>query len=227
MRRPLRTLLVTVISLASSAGLAHAADAEPPHVEPINRRFAFKANYGFGLFYPADVNAYLKHQVANESDLVQTLSKMYLLFSGDVSVAYFPVQSFGIRPSLLYSFAYNTSTHGGRAELYWLHSLAPGLSFDFVLETHKLARFFASPGVGYQFGWFRDYAARGLGVELALGTELSFGARRNKGVSVALALRYANLHVDSRPTQTGSSEPSIDDLDFSSVMLRVGFQYGS
>jgi hypothetical protein len=203
-------------------------DAPAPPDEPIERHFAFKANYGFGFFSPSDVNAYLKSRVPESSgSLVRSLSGMYVLSSADVSVAYFPTELFGIRPNLLYLFAYNTiRTASGRTEFNWLHSLAPGLSLDFVLETHKLARFFASPGISYQFGWLGDYSAHGLGIELALGTELSFGHRRNKGASIALVLRHAKLAVDSRP-QEPLGTPTIDNLDFSSIMVRLGFQYGS
>lgn len=203
-------------------------DAPPPPDEPIERHFAFKANYGIGFFWPSDVNAYLKSRVPQDSgSLVRDLSTMYLLFSADVSVAYFPTEVFGIRPNLLYLFSYKANpAQGGGTDFFWLHSLAPGLSLDFVLETHKLARFFASPGVSYQFAWLGDYSAHGLGLELALGTELSFGRHRNKGASIALVLRRASLGIDSRPREPLGT-PTIDNLDFSSIMVRLGFQYGS
>lgn len=57
-------------------------------------------------------------------------------------------------------------------------------------------------------------------------TELSFGRPRNKGASIALVLRYADLSVDSKP-ESVNQEPTIDSLDFSSIMVRLGFQYGS
>jgi len=113
---------------------------------------------------------------------------------------------------------------GGSSQMFWLHSVAPGLSLDFAYDEGKLPRFFASPGIAYQLAWFEGYSASGLGLTLALGADLSFGAARAKGVYVALVGRLANLTFSSRPS-TPSTEP-VNKLDFSSVLVCVGFQMG-
>lgn len=203
------------------------AEATEPTVEPLDRHFAFKANFGIGGFDPGDVNRYIKARVPSSAITTQGFSEMVMLLSFDVSAAYFPVRFFGIRPNLLYLFAPKVLTvEGGNTEGYWLHSVAPGLSLDFVYDTRKVARFFASPGVAYQVGWFEGYKANGLGLELALGTELSFGERRAKGLSLALAVRIADLDVSSAPARTEFDPPAIRDLNFTAVMFRVGFQLG-
>jgi hypothetical protein len=239
---PCRAVRVSwVVSLIASASAAHAAEPGTPAESvsivaplapsPIDRRWAFKLNYGAGVFSPADANHYAdtrEHYVHPNQLFVDGFSPGYwLLLSLDVSAAYFPESWFGIRPNLVYLFSPRkiSAENGGGNEDAWMHSLAPALSLDFVLETRALARYFVSPGVAYQFAWYEGYAARGLGVELALGTELSFGVRRNKGISIALVMRRADLRVHSRAEVTPAS-PNIDRLDFSSVMVRGGFQYG-
>ena len=109
---------------------------------------------------------------------------------------------------------------------YYLHSLAPGLSVDLAYDEGQLARFFLSPGIAYQWAWFEGFGATGLGLTLAMGAELSFGAKRSKGVSVALVFRSANLDVSTRPSSSTDSTPNINHLDFSSILLCVGFQLG-
>ncbi|HVY25352.1 MAG TPA: hypothetical protein VHB79_02330 [Polyangiaceae bacterium] len=201
--------------------------AEAPAVGALDRRFAFKANFGIGGFDPGDVNRYIKSRVPSNSYQTQGFSEMVLLLSFDVSGAYFPVRFFGIRPNLLYLFAPKVLTvQGGESQGYWLHSIAPGLSLDFVYDTRKVARFFASPGIAYQVGWFEGYEAHGLGLELALGTELSFGERRAKGISLALVVRSADLDVSSAPASFDYETPVIRDLNFTAIMFRVGFQVG-
>ena len=197
----------------------------PAEADP--RRIAFKANFGIGAFAPDDVNTYIRQRVPSNAIMVQGFTEMVMLFSLDVSGAYFPVRFLGIRPSLLYLFAPKAFTvQGGENQAYWLHSVAPGLSTDLVLDQGRLARFFLSPGVAYQIAWFEGYAARGVGFELALGSELSFGRRRRSGISLALVLRQADLAVVSTPASPPPETTPIRGLDFSSVMFRVGFQLG-
>jgi hypothetical protein len=198
-----------------------AAPAIAPH-----RPFRFRADFGMGYFNPSDVNAYIKDQVPSNAVAKQGFSEMVMLMSAGVSVAYYPIRFIGIRPNLVYLFAPKLITvEGGSSEGFWLHSLAPGFSLDLAFDQGKLARFFVSPGLSYHLGWFEGYGASGLGLSLALGAELSFGSTRKKGISIALVMRSADLDVKSGP-EVASNAVVVDDLDFSSVLVCVGFQLG-
>jgi len=182
-----------------------------------------------GGFSPSDVNAYMKSQVPSNAYMSSGFSEMVLLLSLDFSVAYYFADWVGVRPSLLYFFSPKILVYGDTTQSYVLHSLAPQLSVDFAYDAGKLARLFVSPGLAYQAAWFEGYAAHGLGYELALGVDLSFGVARAKGLSLALVFREAKLDVSSGPTKsTGlySPTPAVNTLDFSSVIFRIGFQWG-
>jgi hypothetical protein len=207
--------------------MAQDTEQPPEAVTPLSRKFAFKIDFGIGGFSPDDVNHYIKQQVPSNAVETQGFSEMVLLLSLDASGAYFPVRFLGIRPNLVYLFAPKVVSINGDSRSYWLHSLAPGVAVDFVVDRGGAARFFASPGIAYQFAWFEGYGANGLGLELALGTELSFGRRRAKGISLALVLRAADLDVKSGPAPSFENPASVNTLDFSSVMFRVGFQLGA
>jgi hypothetical protein len=181
-----------------------------------------------GYFNPGDVNNYMQAQVPSDAVMVSGFSKMVLLLSLDFSAAYYLTPWFGVRPNLLYLFAPKIlEVYGGDTHTYWLQSIAPGVSVDFAFDTGGVARWYASPGVAYQYATFEGYTAQGLGLELALGADLSFGVARAKGLSVALVLRYANLGVNSGPATTLTYySPAIGHLNFSSAIVRVGFQWG-
>jgi hypothetical protein len=179
-----------------------------------------------GYFNPSDVNDYLESKVPSNAVAVQGFSDMILLMSAEASIAYYPARFFGIRPTATYLFAPKViEVSGGSSEGFWLHSVAPGLALDFTFDEGKLARFFASPGIAYQLGWFDDYSASGLGFTLAGGAELSFGQARKKGIYLAAVFRRAKLGISSRPSTTTSSV-RMDDLDFTSLLFCVGFQTG-
>ena len=189
----------------------------PPMVAPF-RPFRFKLNFGTGGYDAADVKRYLSSQgeVASSADV---------LSSFDVSAAYFPIRFLGVRPGLAYFFAANPVQMGWfGSRRYWLNSLAPGLAVDLVVHEGPFARFFVSPGLSYQWAWFEGYGAHGLGPELAVGAELSFGQAHTQGISIALAVRKATLDVSSRPASPLPEAPPINTLDLTSVMLRLGFQ---
>jgi hypothetical protein len=188
-----------------------------PVVAPF-RPFRFKLNLGAGGYDAADVKRYLSSQG-------EVASSAGVLCSFDVSAAYFPVRFLGVRPGLAYFFAANPVHEGWfGSRRYWLNSLAPGLAVDLVVDGGSLARFFASPGLSYQWAWFEGYEAHGLGLELAIGAELSFGQVRAQGLSLALVVRKATLDVSGRPASPPPEAPRIDTLDLTSVMLRLGFQ---
>jgi hypothetical protein len=189
----------------------------PPAVVPF-RPFRFKLNFGAGGYDAADVKRYL-------SSKGEVASSASVLCSFDVSAAYFPVRFFGMRPGLAYFFATNPVwVDWLETRRYWLNALAPGLAVDLVVDGGNLARFFASPGLSYQWAWFEGYGAHGLGLELAIGAELSFGQARAQGLSLALVVRKATLDVSGRPASPPPEAPRIDTLDLTSVMLRLGFQ---
>ena len=180
-----------------------------------------------GYFNPADVNDYLESQVPSNAVAVQGFSEMVLLMSVEGSFAYHPNRFFGVRPTATYLFSPKViEVSGGSTQGFWLHSIAPGLSLDFTYDQGKLARFFVSPGIAYQLGWLDDYSASGLGFTLAVGADLSFGQARAKGIYVAAVFRRAKLGIDSRPA-VDSSTAGMDDLDFTSFLICVGFQTGT
>ena len=198
------------------------APSGPAPFRPVRLRFG----YGMGYFHPSQVNNYMKAQVSG-ADVVSGFSDMVLLLSLDLSGAYYFTHWFGLRANLVYLFSPKIlEIYGGESHTYWLQSLAPGLSLDFAIDTGGIARLFASPGLAYQYASFEDWSAQGVGIELALGTDLSFGVARAKGVSLALVFRYANLGVSSGPAYTPSYGPRVDHLDFTSLLFRVGFKLG-
>jgi len=206
---------------------AVAEEPEVPSGPAPFRPLRFRFDFGIGYFHPSQVNNYMQAQIPSDAELVSGFSEMALLFSLDFSGAYYFTPWFGLRANMLYLFSPKIlEVMDGDSHTYWLQSLAPGLSLDFAIETGGVARFYASPGIAYQYASFEGYSADGVGLELALGADLSFGAARAKGISLALVFRYANLGVSSGPGYVSSSQPTIDHLDFTSLLLRVGFQFG-
>ncbi len=194
------------------------ASADSPPVVAGFRPFRFRLTFGVGGYDSADVKRYLSSQG-------EAASSAGVLCSFDVSVAYFPVRFLGVRPGLAYFFAANpVQVDWFGSKRYWLNSLAPGLAVDLVVDGGTLARFFASPGLSYQWAWFEGYGAHGLGLELAVGAELSFGQARALGISLAFVVRKASLEVSGRPASPPPEAPRIDTLDLTNVMLRLGFQ---
>jgi hypothetical protein len=205
-------------------------DATPAPIEPVPLRpFRLRADMGEGFYRPTQVNNYIKSHSNGDT----TNSDILLLL--EVSGAYYPTDYFGIRPSLAYLVNAEGLVGGlmGGAD-YGLGAIAPGIWFDFVIDTRGLARYFASPGLKYLQASFADntgqapaqWNARGVGYELALGAELSFGVRRQKGISLALVLQRAKLDVSGRSGIPARGALSIDTLDFTAALVRVGFQMG-
>jgi hypothetical protein len=201
------------------------AEAAVPAIAPF-RPVRFRAGFGMGAFSPSDVNSYLATKVPSGAYTVQGTSDMVLLLSADLSIAYYPTRFFGIRPTATYLFSPKiiAMDNGDSGQGFWLHSLAPGLSLDFAFDEGKLARFFFNPGIAYHLAWFEGYGASGLGLSLAVGAELSFGAARAKGISLALVARSAKLGINSRPDTYSSV--AMNNLDFSSLLFCIGFQTG-
>jgi hypothetical protein len=179
-----------------------------------------------GGFNPVDVNNWLKTRVPSNASVQSGFSEMVLLLSLDVSAAYYPASFIGIRPNLSYLFSPKVISTSSSSQSFWLHSLAPGLSLDLTFDQGRLARFFVSPGVSYHLAWFEGYEAKGVGLSVAFGAELSFGAQRAKGISLALVLRSADLGVSAAPSDATERSPIITSLDFTSVLFCVGFQTG-
>ena len=205
------------------------ADGSAP-IEPVpHRPFRLRADMGEGFYRPSQVNSYIKSHSNGDT----TNSDILLLL--EVSGEYYPTDYFGIRPSLAYLVNAEGLVGGlmGGAD-YGLGAIAPGVSFDFVIDTRGLARYFASPGLKYLQASFTDntgqapsrWNASGVGYELALGAELSFGVRRQKGMSLALALQRAKLDVSGKSGIPAMGAPSINTLDFTAALFRVGFQMG-
>jgi hypothetical protein len=201
---------------------------ETPEVPVIavHRPVRMRLGYGMGGFNPSDVNNWMKARLPSNAVVQSGVSDMVLLLSLDASAAYYPARFIGIRPNVSYLFSPKVVSDGNTSQSYWLHSLAPGLSLDLAFDQGKLARFFASPGVSYHLAWFEGYQASGVGLSLAVGAELSFGAQRSKGISLALVFRSADLGVSTRPSSALDRNPAINNLDFSSVLFCAGFQTG-
>jgi hypothetical protein len=201
-----------------------AASPPSPDIAPL-RPFRFRVAYGLGYFRPADVNGYINSIANSDPSVAREDSDMKLLLSGELSVAYYPIRYFGIRPTIAYHFSPQVVTVGyGTARGFWLHSISRGLAFELAYDQGGLARFFASPGVSYDVGWFEGYSASGLGLSLALGTDLSFGQAHAKGVYLAVLLRRAKLGIGRRPNTPG--EVTMNNLDFTSLIFCLGFQMG-
>jgi hypothetical protein len=214
---------------ATGATAEPAALAEPTaaDVAPL-RPFRFHVGYGMGYFRPADVNAYIASLEKADHPGLQTTTEMRLLMSGELSVAYYPWRFLGVRPNFAYYFSPQVITVGyGTAKGLWLHSVSSGLALDLAYDQGKLARFFASPGVSVDVGWFEGYSASGLGLSLALGADFSYGQARARGFYVAVLLRRAKLGVDPQPIAAApSTAVMIHNLDFTSIIFCLGFQMG-
>ena len=196
--------------------LSEAADPQPVRA-PLGP-FRFRLDFGVGRYDAADVKRYLSSQG-------EVASSVSMLYSFDASAAYFPVRFLGVRPGLAYYFVANPVQSGWfGSERYWLDSLAPSLAVELVIDEGPFARFFASPGLSYQWAWFEGYGAHGLGLGLAIGAELSFGQARAQGISLALVVQKATLGVSGRPASPPPEAPRIGILDLTNVMLRLGFQ---
>ena len=205
----------------------NASVAEAPVPANAPHRFGrLRFDLGLGYFKPKEVNAWLKTRVPSGATVESGYSEMTAFFALEASGAYYPIRYVGIRPSASYLFSPKVYSVNGEYTTYYLHSLAPGLSVDLAYDEGKLPRLFLSPGIAYQWAWFEGHEATGLGLTLAMGAELSFGAKRSKGVSVALVFRSANLDVSTRPSSSSDRTPTINHLDFTSILLCVGFQLG-
>jgi hypothetical protein len=209
-------------SSGTCPGADSSAAGEPP-AAPKYRPSRFRADLGMGVMSPDDVNAYIKSKMPTDSPDRTDYSSTLLLLSAGASFAYYPAPFLGVRPHLVYLLGLREQRlEPGVVQTFAMHSLVPGLSLDISYDTGKLARYFVSPGISYQLAWFEGFSARGLGLSLALGAELTFGQARVRGMSIALVLRSAELPTTAGPL---SSVP-MRHLDFTSVLVCVGFQTG-
>jgi hypothetical protein len=206
-------------------GCESPAVSEEPAVvaDPAFRRLRLRADGGVGVARPEDVNAYIKSKMPTDSYDRVDYSETILLLSTGVALAYYPAPFLGLRPGVIYLYGVRIQRlEPGLSETFSMHSIAPGLSVDIAFDTGRMARYFVSPGVSYHLAWFEGFSARGLGLSLALGTELSFGQARKSGVSIALVLRSAKLPTTDGPL----SRVPMRHLDFTSAIVCVGFQTG-
>jgi hypothetical protein len=210
------------------------------YVEPAEapfRRFRLRGDFGMGFFHPTDVKNFIKSRndlgnngspcISDESCVVMTI---------DLSAAYYVQRYLGIRMNLAMLVPDLISPLMGPGDTYSMGSFVPGLALDFVRDKGGLARYFISPGLEYHWASFQAHVpsawkdvvdswdAHGLGLELAVGAELSFGPRRKAGLTLALVARRAKLDVSGRPDSPPVNSPAINTLDFSSVLLVGGFQ---
>jgi hypothetical protein len=195
-----------------------------------HRFLRFRIDFGVGVMNPSDINNYEN----NENFGTPSYSKetWRLTPAIDLSGAYYPTDYFGIRPSFILIMDTPSMLFARLGE--GLQAYAPGLSLDLVRDRRGLARFFVSPGLRYYFAsysadWNDDlrWTAHGIGAELAVGSELSFGEKRAKGISLAIVAQRARLGVSGRPQVPLYSAPAINTIDLSAIFLRVGFQMGS
>lgn len=237
-----KLVLVAALYVASPSALAQQQPAQPfgpppsdratnddspgasePPLAASFRPLRLRIDGGVGVLSPKDVNAYIKSKLPGDAYARTNYSNNLLLLSSSASLAYYPARFVGVRPSLAYLLGLREQTlQPGTRDTFSMHSLALGVSLDVAYDTGGLARYFVSPGIAYHLAWFEGFSARGVGLSLALGTELTFGQAHLRGVSIALVVRSAKLPTTDGPL----SKVPMRDLDFTSVLVCVGFQTG-
>ena len=188
--------------------------------------------------HPAKLVIALSSQENGTGESILT-GRTHPLANIEVSAAYYPRRYVGVRPHIAILVPLDDVFAGllGSGPTYSMSSRSLGLSLDLALDRGRMARYFVSPGLAYHFASFsavvpqyrtgsitETWNADGLGYEIAFGSELSFGMQRTKGISILLVLQRAKLSVSGRPASPPVGAPQINTLDFSSVLLQVGYQ---
>jgi hypothetical protein len=225
----------------SQGDARYGAESDPTQTAPgeaRHRPFRLRLELGVGIFDPADAENFVASQENGTGESILT-GRTHPLANIEVSAAYYPRRYVGVRPHIAILVPLDDVFAGllGSGPTYSMSSRSLGLSLDLALDRGRMARYFVSPGLAYHFASFsavvpqyrtgsitETWNADGLGYEIAFGSELSFGMQRTKGISILLVLQRAKLSVSGRPASPPVGAPQINTLDFSSVLLQVGYQ---
>jgi hypothetical protein len=227
----------------SQGDARYGAESDPTQTAPgeaRHRPFRLRLELGVGAFNPTDVENFVASQENGNSESILTGGTLPLA-NIEVSAAYYPRRYVGVRPHVAILVPLDqigdAFTASGSGPTYSMSSCSLGLSLDLTLDRGRMARYFLSPGLAYHFASFsavvpqyrtgsitETWNADGIGYEIAFGSEFSFGERRAKGISISLVLQRVKLPVSSKPGYLPSGAPPINTLDFSSILLQIGYQ---
>ena len=150
-----------------------------PNVITENRKeknLYFGIGFGFGFFYPSDVNDYIK---ANTKDIIITsgIEDLFLNLVGRVSLTYRINKTIDI--SLIGEYAWAPkyiSVSGGDDEYFHFDRVSPGFiaKFHIPIGSGKHSIFLA-PGLLYNFMKFEEFKANAIGARLEAGLSFNFG----------------------------------------------------
>lgn len=222
----------------------YGTESDPTQTAPgeaRHRPFRLRLELGVGMSHPTDVENFVASQNTGNGDT--TLSRGNLQMANiEISGAYYPRRYVGLRPHIAILVPLDDVIAapfggGGSTPTHSMSSRSLGLSVDLAVDRGRTARYFLSPGFAYHFASvgvdvpqtgpklaMATWNADGLGYEIAFGSELSFGERRAKGISISLVLQRVKLPVSSKPGYLPSGAPPINTLDFSSILLQIGYQ---
>lgn len=169
---------------------------------------------GLGIFYPNDVNEYIKTATSNIlTD--QEFSDMFVNGVGRLSISNKFNSKFELALVTEFAIATSTIAEYGTDDLtiYTFTRVSPGIlsKFYFPIKSGRHA-FYIAPGVNYHFMKFEEFEANNFGGKLQLGLSFNF---KKFSLQPYMSIDYA--------TATDNSQPNSLELNYSG--LQLGFEF--
>jgi hypothetical protein len=161
--------VIMVIVTMLTTDITHAQEAS-------SKKLAVYPSLGLalGVFYPQDVNNYIKNDISGYSDTYNTDLYAYFEFKAGLT---FRLKRVDFNVSLEEDIAPKIGiVIGGEDFSYYYNKLSPEISANFYFPTGSGKNaFFIGAGVSYNFLSFEEYRASCPGVKAQLGYSLQFG----------------------------------------------------
>ncbi len=171
---------------------------------------------GIGVFYPDDVNDYIKSASSN-MQIEESVTDMFMNYVGRLSVSYKVNKKLTFTFLNEYGLAFTFLIDTGNEEIktFSFIRVSPGLltKIHFPIKSGRHSLYIA-PGINYHFMKFEEYKANGIGGKLQFGFSLNF---RKSSLQPFFSIDYANA--------TDNSHTVPFNLNYSGLQWGVDYNF--
>ncbi|MCF8372887.1 MAG: hypothetical protein K9H64_14790 [Bacteroidales bacterium] len=168
--------LFLLISLCFSISGVSQFHSDISSESEINKQFYFGVGFGFGIFYPSDVNDYIAASTS-DIDITEGVTDLFLNYVGRLSLTYRPNRVIDF--SLIAEYAWSPKlvvVDDGSIDYFHFDRFSPGMLAKLHIPVgsgrHSI---FMAPGLLINNMKFEEFKASSVGPRLEAGFNFNFG----------------------------------------------------
>lgn len=208
--------LILLISLCFSGSVHSQFHSDAGPESEISKQFYFGVGFGFGVFYPGDVNDYIADHTS-DIDINAGVTDIFSNYVGRLSFTYRPNRVIDL--SLIAEYAWAPKfvvVYGGSNEFYHFDRFSPGILAKLHIPVgsgrHSI---FLAPGILLNNMKFEEFEASSIGPRLETGFNFNFGKTT---LQPFVCFDYAKAVDDSNPYVEF-------ELNYTGVQIGVDFSF--